>query len=205
LKTDPVNLRKKIAREAADLLYSEIEKEYKQAKLKAARVLGTNLLPANIEIAAELDNISEEREGPARQERLVGMRREALGLMKLLGQYAPVLLGSVWRGTIHHQSDVDITVYSDEPQDIVEVLKKGGTRILRTELMPVTEHGQKRTSMHIHMKLHTKDEAEIVVRGAEEVGRVEKCEKYGDRAVGLNVKQLERLLKENPVRRFVPS
>ncbi|HDD70052.1 MAG TPA: tRNA adenylyltransferase, partial [Candidatus Bathyarchaeota archaeon] len=44
-------IRKKVAREAAALLYFKLEKEYKQAKIKAAETLGVNFLPTNREIA----------------------------------------------------------------------------------------------------------------------------------------------------------
>ena len=54
-------LKKKISKEAATLLYLGIEKEYKQAKVKAAKTFGIRKLPSNLEIALELDKISEEK------------------------------------------------------------------------------------------------------------------------------------------------
>ena len=64
------DLRCKVAREAATLLYFGAEKEYKQAKLKAAKTLGTHFLPTNLEVAIELDKIAEANEG-ASQKRTV--------------------------------------------------------------------------------------------------------------------------------------
>jgi hypothetical protein len=64
----------RVAREAATLLYFGAEKEYKQAKLKAAKTFGVHFLPTNLEVALELDRIAEEKEGSARKERLVLMR-----------------------------------------------------------------------------------------------------------------------------------
>ena len=119
-----LSLRTRITREAANLLYSGVEKEYKQAKLKAAKTLGARLLPSNSEVAIELDRIAGENEGSARQKRLIQMRREALTLMCLLKAYTPVLVGSVWRGTIHHDSDIDIVVYHDQFDDILNALRK---------------------------------------------------------------------------------
>ncbi|MDH5460241.1 MAG: hypothetical protein OEW71_04305, partial [Candidatus Bathyarchaeota archaeon] len=78
-----LSLRRKVAREAASLLYFGVEKEYKQAKLKAAKTFGVHFLPTNFEVAIEFDRISEEKEGAARQERLIQMRKEALKLMKI--------------------------------------------------------------------------------------------------------------------------
>ena len=57
------DLKNKVAREAATLLYFGAEKEYKQAKDRAAETLGTHFLPSNRDIALELDKIAEENEG----------------------------------------------------------------------------------------------------------------------------------------------
>ncbi|MBX5328077.1 MAG: nucleotidyltransferase domain-containing protein [Candidatus Bathyarchaeota archaeon] len=199
-----LHLRKKVAREAATLLYSGIEKEYKQAKLKAAKTFGVHFVPTNFEVALELDKIAEEKEGLARQERLIRMRTEALKLMKILEEHGPKLVGSVWRGTIHHESDIDITVYHNEPNDIIEILKRNGFHILQTEWMAVTKKGQKKTSFHIHLESPTKEKIEIIVRNPEETQLKEKCEIYGDEVTGLHVRKLEKLLKENPLQRFIP-
>ena len=60
------DLKRKVAREAATLLYFGAEKEYKQAKTRAAQTLGTNFLPSNLEVALELDKMAEENEGENR-------------------------------------------------------------------------------------------------------------------------------------------
>ena len=83
------DLKCKVAREAATLLYFGAEKEYKQAKTRAAETLGTHFLPSNLEVALELDKIAEENEGAKRKERLIEMRKEALKIMKLLDAYLP--------------------------------------------------------------------------------------------------------------------
>ena len=120
---DDFDLKRRVAREAATLLYFGAEKEYKQAKDKAAETFGVHFLPSNLEVALELDKIAEENEGAKRKERLIQMRKEALRLMKLLEWFCPVLIGSVWRGTIKQGSDIDIAVYADDPEEIVNVLK----------------------------------------------------------------------------------
>lgn len=199
-----LNLRKKVAREAASLLYSGIEKEYKQAKLKAAKTFGVQFIPTNLEVALELDKIAEEKEGLARQERLIRMRTEALKLLKALKDYSPKLVGSVWRGTIHHESDIDITVYHNEPNDLIKILRRSDCHILQTEWMAITKKGQKKTSFHIHLESPAKEKIEIIVRNPEESQLKEKCEIYGDEVIGLSVRELEKLLKENPLQRFVP-
>jgi predicted nucleotidyltransferase len=199
-----LSLRKKVAREAAHLLYFGVEKEYKQAKLKAAKTFGVHFLPTNLEVAIEFDRIAEEKEGATRKERLIEMRKQALKLMRILKSYNPVLIGSVWRGTIHRGSDIDITVYSDKPNDVLEVIKQNNLRVMRTEWATVTKEGLKKTSFHIYLELPIKEEAEIIVRRSEEANYKERCEIYGDTITGLQIQKLEKILQENPTQRFVP-
>lgn len=199
-----VSSREKVAREAATLLYSGIEKEYKQAKLKAAKTYGLHYLPTNLEVAVELDKIAEENEGSTRQDRLVCMRKEALTIMKLLAKYDPVLVGSVWRGTIHRDSDIDITVHYSEPEDVAKALEQSGLKVLRTQWAAVTKHGKKKGAFHIYLKSPVGEEIEIIVHSPEEACLKEKCEIYGDDVSGLRIQELEKTMKESPTQRFVP-
>jgi predicted nucleotidyltransferase len=199
------NLRRKIAREAATLLYFGAEKEYKQAKLKAAKTLGAHFLPSNLEVAVELDKISEASEGPTRKERLIQMRKEALKIMKPLRAYDPVLIGSVWRGTIRQGSDIDITLCHDVPDEILDVLKKNGFKTSKTEWISTTKKGKAETAFHIYIETSSKQTVELVVRSVEEAGRRRKCEIFGDELKGLKTQELEYLLKENPFQKFFPA
>lgn len=205
MNVDSLRLRKRVAREAASLLYFGVEKEYKQAKLKAAKIVQFKFLPTNLEVALELDKIAEENEGPARQERLIQMRKEALRLMQFLKAYRPLLIGSVWRGTIYYGSDVDIVAYHDEPEDILKILKQNNLKIMQAEWVAVTKKGKRKGSFHVHAELPTKEKAEIKIVQSLEAFMKEKCEIYGDEITGLSVQKLEKLLKENPAQRFVPS
>ena len=199
------DLRCKIAREAATLLYFGAEKEYKQAKVKAAKTLGAHFLPTNLEVAVELDKIAEAHEGPTRKERLIQMRKEALKLMKILKESSPLLIGSVWRGTIRQGSDIDITVYHDVPYEIVNSLKKSGANISRTEWTTVTKKGKTEESFHIYVETSGKQKVEIVVRSPDQAGHRRKCEVFGDELKGLNVKELEQVLEENSAQKFIPA
>ena len=205
MNVDSLRLRKRVAREAASLLYFGVEKEYKQAKLKAAKIVQFKFLPTNLEVALELDKIAEENEGPARKERLIQMRKEALRLMQVLKAYRPLLIGSVWRGTICYDSDVDIVVYHDEPEDILKILKQNNLKIMQAEWVAVTKKGKRKASFHIYAELPAKEKAEIKIVQSSEAFMKEKCEIYGDEITGLSVQKLEKLLKENPAQRFVPS
>jgi predicted nucleotidyltransferase len=199
------DLKCRVAREAATLLYFGAEKEYKQAKEKAAKTLGTHFLPSNLEVALELDKIAEEHEGAKRKERLIQMRKEALKIMKLLDAYCPVLIGSVWRGTIRQGSDIDIAVYTDEPEEIVKILKAEGVRVLKTARTTVNKRGLTLESFHVYAETSALHGLEIVVRSREEAGKKRKCETFGDELKGLKIKELERVLDSNPSQQFIPS
>jgi predicted nucleotidyltransferase len=199
------DLKFRVARETATLLYFGAEKEYKQAKLRAAKTLGTHFLPSNLEVALELDAIAEENEGANRKERLIQMRKEALKIMKLLDVFCPVLIGSVWRGTIKQESDIDIAVYADLPEVIVKVLKAEDIRVLKTAWTTVNKRGTTLASFHIYGETSTKYGLEIVARSREEAGKKRKCEIFGDEMKGLSTKELEKVLNENPSQRFIPT
>ncbi len=204
MNSEHADVRCKIAREAATLLYFGAEKEYKQAKLKAAKTLGSHFLPTNLEVALELDRIAEENEGSARKERLTQMRVEALKIMKTLEAYKPVLVGSVWRGTIRRGSDIDIAVYHDAPSEIVNLLKANGFDASKTEWTTVTKKGTVESAFHIYGETAGKHRMEIVVRSLEEAGRKRKCEIFGDEIKGLSLHELKKLLEESPTQKFVP-
>ncbi|MGA2385132.1 MAG: hypothetical protein ABSG33_01210 [Candidatus Bathyarchaeia archaeon] len=199
------DLKSKVAREAATLLYFGAEKEYKQAKTRAAQTLGTHFLPSNLEVALELDKIAEENEGENRKERLVQMRTEALQVMKLLDAYCPLLIGSVWRGNIRRGSDIDIAAYADDPQEIVDILKAHGVKVLKTAWTTVNKHGRTLASLHVHAETSAGNGLEIVVRSSEEQGEKRKCEIFGDQIKGLTTKNLDKLLRENPTQKFIPA
>lgn len=201
---DP-DLKQKIAKEAATLLYLGIEKEYKQAKVKSAKTFGSRILPSNREIAIELDMICEEREGTRRKENLVKMRTTALGIMKTLRVFSPLLIGSVWRGTIHNSSDIDILVYHNRPKEILTILEKKGFQILKTERVSVTKKGVPKTSYHIYLKNLLKQIIEVTIRNRDQQSKMKKCEIFGDKITGLKVKDLEKILKENPTKKFIPT
>jgi predicted nucleotidyltransferase len=198
------DLRCKIAREAATLLYFGAAKEYKQAKIKAAKTLGSNFLPSNREVAVELDNIADMLEGPARKGRLSRMRKEALKIMKIFKEYCPILIGSVWRGNIRQGSDIDIALYHDTTDEIVDALKKNGFKISKTERTTETKMGTPESSFHIYVETTGKPTAELVVRNSEEAGSKRKCEIFGDEIKGMKIEELERLLNENPAEKFLP-
>ncbi len=201
----PVRLRKRVAREAALLLYTSQEKEYKQAKKKAAKTLRSRILPSNPEVAEELDKIAEETEGLSRKEMLIRMRKEALQIMEVLKDFSPRLMGSVWRGTAHRNSDIDIVAFFQEPKVVLEKLQESKYSVAGSEWEKVTKRGERESSFHIRLLLPSHDEAEVTVKSPKKIDSLERCEIFGDPLTGLSRPQLQRVLKEEPLKKFVPA
>ena len=198
-------IKYKVAREAATLLYTQQEKEYKQAKQRAAETLGARLLPSNKNIALELDKIADEMEGSERTERLAQMRKDALRIMVILGDFHPRLIGSVWRGTAHKNSDVDIEAFTSDPIGVLERLTQNGLAFRTAEWQFVTKRLERERAFHIYLTLPSANEVELIVRSPEKMNEIDECEIYGDTVKGLNIHQLRRVLLIDPFQKFVPS
>lgn len=197
-------LRRKVAREAALLLYTLQETEFKQAKERAARTLGLRILPTNLEIAKELDSIADEYEGDERLNRLTRMRMEALEVMETLKDFHPRLIGSVWRGTVNKNSDIDIIAFSWNKDSVIKFLNGKGFKITSVEVTPAAKDGSGETT-HIFLELPSGDKVEVIVRSPEDIDKKEYCEIYGDLKRGLNIEQLTDVLAKNPIQKFIPK
>jgi len=173
--------------------------------MKAARSCSAHILPTNLEVALELNRIAEQIEGTSRNERLVAMRKDALKVMKLFKNCHPLLIGSVWRGTIRRESDIDIALYSDFPEEVMTLVKKQGWSVLNNEWITVTTKGRPESSFHINAKSPEGFKLEIVVRNHAKAHEKRRCDVYGDILKGLNIPELENVLKENPLQQFVPN
>lgn len=196
--------RRRVAREAARLIYTGSSEEYKQAKEEAARSLGVGTMPSNYEVAVELDILAEEVEGKERQRLILRMRRDALKVMRALVEFEPRLIGSVWRGTARRGSDIDIVVYASRPDEVVGRLVAAGFTVEDVEEVVASTRGRLKRSHHVAVGLGDGHEAEVVVRPQGEMEEVERCEIYGDLKSGLSLPELEKLMKREPLRRFVP-
>ena len=198
------SVKQRVAREAAALLYTQQEKEYKQAKQRAAQTLRARLLPSNRDVAIELDKVADEVEGSERTQRLAQMRKDALSIMVILGDSHPRLVGSVWRGTAHRNSDIDIEAFSSDPSVALKRITKNGLTVRRAEWQLVTKKHERERAFHAYLTMPSSCEVELIVRSPEKMNEVDQCEIYGDAVRGLNIHQLRRLLLSDPLQRFVP-
>jgi len=186
------------------LLYTGQEKEYKQAKQRAADTLGVRMLPSNRDVAAQLDKIADEMEGSSRREKLVQMRRDALSVMVTLGDFSPRLVGSVWRGTAHINSDIDIEVFCSDHRTVLQRLERNGFTVGKAMWQAVTKGTRAESAFHIYTGTGSEHEVELVVRSPEKMNETDTCETYGDIIKGLNTHQLRNILLTHPTQKFVP-
>ena len=122
-------IRRSIAREAARLMYEEGVREYRDAKRKAAKSFGPEKalslgshLPSNAEIHEQLAILVRMHEGDAQPDRLRRMRRAALSWLELFEPFRPYLVGSVLTGTVREESDIDLHLFADSPEEVERFL-----------------------------------------------------------------------------------
>lgn len=140
--------RKRVALEAARLLYSREHKEYYHAKREAARRLGIRDLPANREVHAELIRLAESLGGQDRESRLQAMRRVALEHMLLLAEHEPRLVGSVLTGSLREGSDIDIHLYTDDPLGVFDALEEADL-VYEVETVRARKRGEEIEFLHV--------------------------------------------------------
>lgn len=126
-KTD--KLRLLIAQEAAHIMYEEKIPEYRDAKRKAAKRFGSvdplslgSHLPSNAEIHRELQLLIGMFEEKVLPERLMFLRILALRHMELFAPFLPYLVGSVLTGVVTHQSDIDLHLFAESPEEVEQFL-----------------------------------------------------------------------------------
>lgn len=195
-------LRKRVAVEAAKLMYEGVEKEYYTAKRKVARRLGlreghrSGDLPSNREIRERILELARIYEGDGRTARLGAMRHYALALMRCLRRFHPKLIGSVCTGHVRQQSDIDIHAFSDTVSAVTLALGDEGLAF-EVEHKRVMKHGEERQFTHIHA--HGEHEVEITVYPEAKKDYPFKSSITGERMEALTIAQLEATLRrEHP-------
>lgn len=194
-------LRRRIAWEAARLMYFREEKEYYRAKLKAARrvcrgAMRPGDLPTNREIREQIEAVARAFEGEKRTQRLGEMRLEALRMMRILKNFSPHLVGSTLTGHVRRGSDIDIHVFSNSVETVRSALESAG---LPHEVLQkrIVKHGEEKTYVHIHVR--GRFEFELTVYPTEMINRPIRSSITGRPMERANLSQLELLIaREHP-------
>ncbi|MEZ6092263.1 MAG: HD domain-containing protein [Pirellulaceae bacterium] len=191
-------LRYAIAWEAARLLYHHEESEYYRAKMKAARRVQKGWvkpadLPSNAEIRDQVQAMARLLEGnQGLSDRLHRMRLRALWWLKLLEPFHPYLIGSVLTGHIRDGSDIDVHVFSANPQAIFLRVEETGAGC-ELERKRIRKDGQERVFTHIHVR----DEfpVELTVYHSSMIGHRFKSSITGKAIERASISQLQQLIE----------
>jgi predicted nucleotidyltransferase len=189
-------IRRRVAWEAARLMYQREESEYFRAKLKAARRLARGDfkpadLPSNREIRDQIQCWARLHEGERRTENLRDMRLDALRMMRILRRFRPRLIGSTLTGHVRRGSDIDLHVFSDSVEAVVAALDEEGL-LHEVERKRVRKHGEERTFVHIH--LDDRFPFELTVYASDQAHYVFKSSITGKAIERASIAELEQLL-----------
>ena len=126
-------LRRRVAAEAARLMYAREESQYIRAKMKAARriyrgELKPGDLPSNREVRNEIHALGRRLAAERQAENLCQMRLAALRMMHILREFCPRLVGGVLSGRVRPGAAIALRVFSDSPQAVAAVLEAEGLR-----------------------------------------------------------------------------
>jgi len=113
------NMRQRISQEAARLISDHGIKDFLMAKQKAANSLGVtdkHVMPSNVDVEQALLEHQRLFHSDSQPQRLKELRQTAVKAMQLLKPYEPKLVGSVQRGTAGEHSDVNLHLFSDNPE-----------------------------------------------------------------------------------------
>ena len=189
-------MRRRVAWEAARLMYARDESEYFRAKMKAARRIYSGQfkpsdLPSNREIRDQIQEMARIHEGQRRAENLREMRLEALRMMRLLRRFRPRLIGSTLTGHVRHGSDIDLHLFSDSLEAVAGVLDSEGV-VYDVEHKRVRKHGEERVFTHVHIQ--DRFTFELTLYPADKAHYVFKSSITGKAIERASIAELEQLL-----------
>lgn len=190
-------LRRRIAWEAARLMYSREESEYFSAKKKAARQICKGWvkpadLPSNVEIRDQIQVMARLYEGESRSDHLQAMRIAALAMMRRLAPFRPRLIGSVLTGHVRRGSDIDLHLFSDSTEAVTHLLDQDGFDYT-VERKQVRKHNEERIFTHVHFV--SGFPFELTIYAADQAHYVFKSSITGKAIERASIAELEQFLR----------
>jgi hypothetical protein len=123
------NLRRAIAQEAARVMAEHGIQDFRAAKRKAAERFGVaeeGSLPSNAEVEASLLEYQRLFAADTHDATLRAQRSVALRAMRSLAAFSPRLVGPVLAGTATAHNDVQLHLFTDQPESVaLNLLDRG--------------------------------------------------------------------------------
>jgi len=121
--------RREIAAEAARIMVTQAQNNFRIAKQKAAERLGISksvALPSNVEVEAALRAYQGFYGGAQHTHHIQKMREIALRVMRSLESFCPRLVGPVLEGTANKHAQISLHVFNDPPDAVaIHLLEHG--------------------------------------------------------------------------------
>jgi hypothetical protein len=121
--------RRNVAAEAARIMATEGQRNFRAAKRKAADRIGVSsrlALPSNTEIEEALRAYQGFYGGERHVQHLDELRETALRVMRTLEPFCPRLVGPVLEGTADRHSRVSLHLFNDPPDAVALYLRERG-------------------------------------------------------------------------------
>jgi hypothetical protein len=122
-------IRRDVAAEAARIMATEGQRNFRAAKQKAALRIGVSsrlALPSNKEVEIALRSYQGFFGGEQHSLHLESLREKALKVMQALETYCPRLVGPVLEGTADQHSRISLHLFSDPPDAVAMHLSERG-------------------------------------------------------------------------------
>ena len=123
------HVRREVASEAARIMATQGQRNYRLAKQKAAARVGASsrlALPSNREIEQALLEYLELYGGDSRADQLKQLRLTAIKVMRALNAFKPRLVGPVLEGTADQYTRISIHLFNDPPDEVALHLSERG-------------------------------------------------------------------------------
>lgn len=195
-----MELRARVAEEAARIMREQGVRDYLLAKRKAADRLGVDdrtALPRNQEIAEALSLQQRLFGGAVHEANLRQLREAALSAMQMLADFDPRLVGSVLDGTATPHSDVNLHVFSDAAEEVAFHLMERDIRYRPADRRVRLATGQ-HASYPSFIFDHAGSTVEATVFPANAVRQAPACPVTGGAMKRARRDELEELLGDGP-------
>jgi hypothetical protein len=122
-------IRREVAAEAARIMATQGQRNYRLAKQKAAERIGANsrlALPSNKEVESALRSYQGFFGGEQHNRHLEALRQTAVKVMRALNAFSPRLVGPVLEGTADQNSRLSLQLFNDPPDAVaIHLAEKG--------------------------------------------------------------------------------
>lgn len=122
-------VRRSVAAEAARIMATEGQRNFRTAKRKAADRIGISsrlALPSNTEVEAALRAYQGFYGGEQHAQHLEALRETALRVMRSLAAFCPRLVGPVLDGTADRHSRISLHLFNDPPEGVAMHFREQG-------------------------------------------------------------------------------